>query len=97
MNKLWTLQIDVHRHFMKTPQYDDSTLSVIISTFPSILGLQYEGRDLKIDLSEPRTGERAERPDRPKAVRTPSENSVFVGNLGEHLEHPLLHTLHLWN
>ena len=45
------------------------------------LGLQYEGRDLKIDLSEPRTGEA--RSERPKAVRTPSENSVFVGNLGE--------------
>lgn len=43
-------------------------------------GLQYEGRDLKIDLSEPRTGERTERP---KPVRIPSENSVFVGNLGE--------------
>ena len=40
-------------------------------------GLQCEGRDLKIDLSEPRA-------DRPKPVRTPSENSVFVGNLGTH-------------
>lgn len=40
-------------------------------------GLQCEGRDLKIDLSEPRS-------ERPKPVRTPSENSVFVGNLGTH-------------
>lgn len=40
------------------------------------LGIQYEGRDIKIDLSAPRTGVRP--------VRTPSANSVFIGNLGEY-------------
>ena len=53
-----------------------------------ISGLQYEGRDLKIDLSEPRTGEA--RSERPRAVRTPSENSVFVGNLGNWTHHYII-------
>jgi hypothetical protein len=37
-------------------------------------GLQIEGRDLKVDLSEPL-------PERPKMERSPQENSVFIGNL----------------
>mmetsp|Transcript_12326 Transcript_12326/g.16938 ORF Transcript_12326/g.16938 Transcript_12326/m.16938 type:complete len:349 (+) Transcript_12326:44-1090(+) len=39
-----------------------------------LTGLQIEGRDLKVDLSEPR-------PERPKIERAPQENSVFIGNL----------------
>jgi nucleolin len=57
----------------------------------ALAGIQAEGRDIKIDLSEPRPfGERPERTERPgrpdraggdRAPRTPSENSVFLGNL----------------
>lgn len=39
-----------------------------------LAGLQFGGRDAKVDLSEPRA-------ERPKIERTPQENSVFIGNL----------------
>jgi len=39
-------------------------------------GFQVDGRDVKVDMSEPRV-------DKPRAmIRTPTENSVFIGNLG---------------
>ena len=41
----------------------------------SLAGFQVEGRDVKIDISEPRA-------DRgPRVVRAPQEHSVYVGNL----------------
>ena len=46
-------------------------------TYPNFCcsaGLQFGGRDAKVDLSEPRA-------ERPKFEKVPQENSVFIGNL----------------
>ena len=82
-NNIWTKQersLLRQNELVAMKTFPFASLIILTTLLNYYEGLQYEGRDLKIDLSEPRTGERTERP---KPVRIPSENSVFVGNLGE--------------